>query len=88
MNDTITVRQACDHGYYAEHATLTRTIIPIDSHQEVVGKTQNQWCPGGKERHFREVHIELPVPTAGPIIDAVQVAWVEMDDDEKRGRVK
>ena len=50
MTDTITLREACKHGYYDQH------------HDESLG---GWWCPGGRERRFkRAVDIQRIRPDA------------------------
>ena len=79
MNDTMTVREACIHGYYVKHAMLTRTVVPVDSHQEMVGEwKQSRSCPGGKEIILRRPDSALDMDMAAKN----GTVYVEVDINE------
>ena len=94
MTDTMTVREACEHGYYDTHGKGWHQVG--DGHAcdpdwcgTMSGKYPrthfSKGCPGGRERRFRRPDwyqgADSPVQQIVRHEDNGKV-WVEVDDDE------
>ena len=84
MNDTITLR---DHSKPCEHeeAIVVRNLYPpLVGEPEInfdsMWRCENRWCPGGRERAFRQADA-LELYEDGSLDEIPMVVWVEADDE-------